>query len=148
VVETSRRKQCRRAEYICSRRRYNGIWANALRIAIEDMNEAVLQAVEEHALTPEAVEQVIALTERDELRDRRERLEAEGKDVERRIARLITVVEAGAGDVSSSARAPAARYGRRESVGRVAAFAASVRDAGSRRVAASARRSHRLHARG
>ena len=33
------------------------------------MNEAVLQAIEEHALTPEAIEQVVQLTERDEMRD-------------------------------------------------------------------------------
>ena len=32
------------------------------------MNEAVLQAIEEHALTPEAIEQVIRLTELDDVR--------------------------------------------------------------------------------
>jgi hypothetical protein len=34
-----------------------------------EMNEAVLQAVEEHALTPEAIEQVILLTQRDDVQD-------------------------------------------------------------------------------
>ena len=55
VVETSRRK--------------NGTCDNAVRIDVETMNEAVLQAIEEHAVTPEAIEQVVQLTERDEMRD-------------------------------------------------------------------------------
>ena len=33
------------------------------------MNEAILSAVEEHALTPEAIEQVILLSERADVRD-------------------------------------------------------------------------------
>ncbi len=44
---------------------------NALRIRVADMNEAVLQAIEEHALTPEAIEQVIQLSERDDVVDQR-----------------------------------------------------------------------------
>ena len=67
--------------------------ANALRIPVSEMNEAVLSAVEEHVFTPEAIEQVIALTERDELRERRDALHVEHKDVERRIARLTAILE-------------------------------------------------------
>jgi hypothetical protein len=37
-----------------------------LRIPAPDMNEAVLQAIEEHALTPEAIEQVVLLSERED----------------------------------------------------------------------------------
>ncbi len=66
------------------------------------MNEAVLQAIEEHALTPEAVEQVIQLTERDDARDQQMALTRERKDVEKRIKRLVAAVET-AGDVSSLA---------------------------------------------
>jgi len=56
---------------------------------VADMNEAVLQAVEEHALTPEAIELVILLSERDEAADRQATLARERKDVEKRIARLV-----------------------------------------------------------
>jgi hypothetical protein len=93
VVETSSRKNGRVAEYICSRRRHNSSCTNALRIPVAEMNEAVLQAVEQHVFTPEAIEQVIALTERDELRERQDLLRLEYKDVERRIARLTAVLE-------------------------------------------------------
>ena len=53
-----------------------------------EINEAVLQAIEEHALTPEAVERVIALTERDNLRERQDALERELATLERQIHRL------------------------------------------------------------
>jgi site-specific DNA recombinase len=93
VVETSTRKHGRVAEYVCARRRYNGTCRNGLRMPVAEMNEAILQMVEEHVFTPEAIEQVIALTERDELRERQDLLRAEAKDVERRIARLTAVLE-------------------------------------------------------
>ena len=64
------------------------------------MNEAVLQAIEQHALTPEAVEQVIALTERDDVRDIQMALTRERRDVAKRIDRLVKAVE-GAGDIAS-----------------------------------------------
>ena len=51
--------------YICNRRRGNGSCTNTHRIPVTEMNEAVLQAVEEHALTPNAIEQVIIRSERD-----------------------------------------------------------------------------------
>ena len=100
VVETSSRKRGRVPEYICYRHRANGACTNTLRMPVEDMNAAVLQAVEEHALTPEAVEQVIHLSERDDVAELQDRLERERKDVEKRIARLVTVIETG-GDAAS-----------------------------------------------
>ena len=42
------------------------------------MNKAVLQAIEQHALTPEAIEQVIALAERDDAREQYEMLVRNG----------------------------------------------------------------------
>ena len=70
IVETSSRKGSRAHEYVCARRRQNGSCANALRLAATVVNEAVLQAIEAHALTPEAVEAVIPVTERDDQRER------------------------------------------------------------------------------
>jgi site-specific DNA recombinase len=81
--------------YGCARRRNYGTCSNRLRIGVGEMNEAILSAVEEHALTPEAIEQVIALTEHDDLQEQRERLDRETKDVQRRIARLLEAIEAG-----------------------------------------------------
>jgi len=89
VVETSSRKAGRVSEYVCHRHRHNGSCSNALRVGIVEMNETVLQAVEAHALTAEAVEQVIALTERDDLRDRQEGLIRERDDLEKRVGRLV-----------------------------------------------------------
>jgi septal ring factor EnvC (AmiA/AmiB activator) len=66
------------------------------------MNEAVLAAMEQHALTPKAVEQVIQLTERDDAQDQQMALTRERREVEKRIARLVAAVET-AGDVTSLA---------------------------------------------
>jgi len=65
-----------------------------------DAHEAVLAAIEEHALTPEAIEQVIQLSERDDVREQQGRLEREEKDVAKRIKRLVEVIEGG-GDAPS-----------------------------------------------
>ena len=100
MVETSSRKRGRVAEYVCHRRRKNGACSNSLRIAVATLNEAVLDAIEEHALTPEAVEQVVQLTERDDVRDRQDALQRERKDVGRRIAWLVSAIETG-GDAPS-----------------------------------------------
>ena len=100
VVETSPRKRGRVPEYICYRHRANGACSNALRMPVEDMNEAVLQAVEEHALTPEAIEQVIHLSERDDVTELQDKLARERKDNEKRIARLVEVIATG-GDAAS-----------------------------------------------
>lgn len=93
VVETAGRGDHRLAAYTCRRYRHSPtraeleryvveparataiFCANALRIATEVMHEAVLQAVEEHVLIPEAVELVVQLSERDNHTDRREQLE-------------------------------------------------------------------------
>jgi len=50
-------------EQVCARRRMNGTCENALRMPMVEVDEAVLQAVEQHALTPEAIEGVIHLSE-------------------------------------------------------------------------------------
>ena len=100
VVETSSRKRGRVSEYVCHRRRKNGSCSNKLRVAVKTMNEAVLQAIEEHALTPEAVEQVVQLTERDDARDQEAALRRDLNDVEKRIARLVAAIETG-GDAAS-----------------------------------------------
>jgi DNA invertase Pin-like site-specific DNA recombinase len=95
IVETSPRKRGRIQEYLCSRRRYNGTCPNTLRIPAADLNHAVLRAIEEHALTPEAIEQVIHLSERDDVRDLQDKLARESKDIERRIERLVVAIETG-----------------------------------------------------
>jgi site-specific DNA recombinase len=103
VVEWSNNRKGRYAYYMCHRRRHHGSsCTNALRMPVSDVNEAVLQAIEQHALTPEAVEQVILLTERDDARGRQVALQRERKSVEKRIARLVAAVET-AGDVASLA---------------------------------------------
>jgi DNA invertase Pin-like site-specific DNA recombinase len=102
VVETSSRKRGRVPEYICYRRRATGSCANALRMPVEDMNEAVLQAVEAHALTPEAIEMVIHLSERDDVAELHAKLAHERKDIEKRIDRLMTAIETH-GDITSLA---------------------------------------------
>jgi hypothetical protein len=112
IVESSSRKRGRRFEYVCHRRRTNGSCTNTPRIAVEEMNEAVLQAVEEHALTAEAVEQVLNLTERDEEAEHLERLRREQADVERRIGRLVAAVEAGGAVASLVAKLREREAGR------------------------------------
>ncbi len=82
-------------EYVCHRHRHNGTCPNALRVPLADVNEAVLQAVEEHALTPEAVEQVVQMTERDDAQERQSRLAREGQEIERRVSRLVEAIETG-----------------------------------------------------
>ena len=89
---------------VCHRHRHNGTCPNALRQPVSEMNEAVLRAVEEHALTPEAVEHVIQLTERDDVREQQERIVREHKDVERRIKHVQNAVETGGDAVTLVAR--------------------------------------------
>ena len=72
IVETGPRKRGRVLEYLCYRHRTNGTCANALRMPVVDVNEAVLRAIEAHVLQPGIVEQVIQLSERDEVRERQE----------------------------------------------------------------------------
>lgn len=54
----------------------------------------MLQAIEEHALTPEAIESIIQLSERDDIADQKAALERERKDVEKRIANITAAIEA------------------------------------------------------
>jgi site-specific DNA recombinase len=102
VVETGGKKRGRKPEYICHRARATGSCTNKLRMSVAEMNEAVLQTIEAHALTPEAIEQVVLLSERDDAREQHGRLQRERQDVEKRIARLVTAVEL-ATDVTSLA---------------------------------------------
>jgi site-specific DNA recombinase len=102
VVEHSNKGSHQYAYYTCHRHRHFSGCTNALRMPLEDMNEAVLRAIEEHALTPEAVEQIIRLTERDDAREQQEALSRERRDIEKRIGRLVAAVET-AGDVASLA---------------------------------------------
>ena len=66
------------------------------------MNEAVLKAVEEHALTPEAVEQVLQLARRDDAQEHRDSLGRERKDCEKRINRLTNLIADSEGDAPSA----------------------------------------------
>jgi hypothetical protein len=59
------------------------------------MNEAVLQAVEEHALAPEAIELVISVSERDDVTDQKKTIDLERKDIAKHIARLTAAIETG-----------------------------------------------------
>jgi site-specific DNA recombinase len=99
IVETAPAKRGRVPEYVCFRHRANGTCDNTLRMPVADINDAVLQAIEEHALTPEAIEQVIHLTERDDVAERQTALARERRDLDKRIARLVAAVET-AGDVA------------------------------------------------
>jgi site-specific DNA recombinase len=101
IVESGGKKRGRRPEYICNRHRTNRSCKNALRVSCEEMDEVVLQAIEEHALTPEAINQVIQATERDDVKETQARLLRELADVEKRCTALMKVVEAGAGDVDT-----------------------------------------------
>jgi site-specific DNA recombinase len=94
VAESGGNKRGRVPEYICNRRRVMGECTNTLRIPVEDMNEAVLIAIEEHALTPEAIEQIIELSESDDARDGQKAVDRERKDVAKRIERLVAAIEA------------------------------------------------------
>ena len=102
VVEMVSRKRGRVPEYICYRRRTTGACTNTLRMPVVDMNEAVLEAIEEHALTPAAIEQVICLSERDDVTEIQANLAREQRDIAKRVARLVVAVET-AGDVAAFA---------------------------------------------
>ena len=63
---------------------------------VSEMNEAVLQAIEEHALTPEAAMQVILVTERDDQRERQDAIGRELADVSKKVIRLVDAIADGA----------------------------------------------------
>jgi hypothetical protein len=62
-------------------------------VAVSDVNEEVLIAIEEHLFTAEALEATILLTERDDVEDRQATLAREREDAERRISRLVAAIE-------------------------------------------------------
>src|SRR3954451_25109088 len=66
------------------------------------MNESVLEAIEEHALTPDAVEHVVMLSEQRISVDQRKVLEEQRTDVEKRIQRVVAAI-AGDDDVPAAA---------------------------------------------
>jgi site-specific DNA recombinase len=101
VVETSARKRGRVPEYLCHRRRAYGTCENTLRMPMDEVNEAVLRAVEEVVLTPEAIEQAVLLSERDDHDDRQRNLDLELAEVEKRIARLTEAIANGGGSVAA-----------------------------------------------
>lgn len=96
-VDKGGRPHQRRPVYICYQRHRSGEVGcrNTLRVPVDEMNEAVLQAIEEHALTPEAIDQVIQLSERDDVAEQQARLEREAKDVAKRIERLVEAIAGG-----------------------------------------------------
>ena len=102
VVETytQSKHKPRVPHYVCARRRSNGACANAIRLSLAEIHEAVLQTIEEHALTPEAIEQVIHHSERADVADQQQTLARERKSIDNRIARLIAAIETG-GDAAS-----------------------------------------------
>lgn len=95
VVETSARKNGRIAEYVCFRRRHSGRCSNGMRMPVDNLNEAILRAIEEHALTPEAIESVLLLSEREDVRDQQSILEHEREENAKKIARLVQLIETG-----------------------------------------------------
>jgi DNA invertase Pin-like site-specific DNA recombinase len=102
VVETyyTSKGKPRKAHYVCNRRRANGKCANSLRVPIEDMHEAVLCAIEEHALTPEAIEAVILASRQEGSAAVERSLKHELAELEKRIARLTDALAAG-GELAS-----------------------------------------------
>jgi Recombinase zinc beta ribbon domain len=95
VVEQSNNKKGRYSYYACHRRRHYGTCENGLRVSVAEVNEAVLQAMEEHVLTPEAIDAVIDLSQRDDVTDQQTKLDREGKDIEKRIKRIVAAIETG-----------------------------------------------------
>ena len=100
VVESGGHKRGRFPQYICHRHRTNGVCTNGVKVSVTEMNEAVLQAIEKHALTPEAIESVIQFSERDDVDDQRTLLDREAKDVAKRIDRITSAIAQGGEMVS------------------------------------------------
>jgi hypothetical protein len=95
--ESGGKKRGRVPEYICHRHRASATCTNALKISVTEMNEAVLQTIEAHALTPEAIEHVIQMTERDDVREQQVSLKQERKELERQIANIARALAEDAG---------------------------------------------------
>ena len=104
VVEQSNNKKGRYSYYVCLRRWHHGTCTNRLRVPVSEMNEEILQAIEEHALTPEAVEHVVQATERDDIDDLRTQLLLEQKGNDKRIKNLHEAIEVGGDAITLVAR--------------------------------------------
>ena len=89
---------------VLNRRRQNGTCTNRLHIPVDILNEGVLSAIEEHIFKPEAIETVITLSERDDIRDLQATLDKEAKDLTKRVARLVAIIEGGADSLSLVAK--------------------------------------------
>jgi hypothetical protein len=103
VAENANNKGFKRTYYGCQRHRHGGdtVCTNALRMPVEDVNEEVLRAIEEHILTPEAIDTVVTtLTKGSELRDEQQELRDELQDIEKKIGKYAAAVAA-APDVKS-----------------------------------------------
>jgi hypothetical protein len=100
IVETAPRKRGRVPEYACYRQRSQGTCTNGYRMAVLELNEAVLQAVEAHALTPEAIATVINLAAREDTADLKLTLVREQADNRQRRDRLADAI-AGASDLTT-----------------------------------------------
>jgi len=98
VVETYKhsKNKPRVPHYVCNRRRASGACLNTLRIPLDEMHEAVLTAIEEHALTPEAVEVLVLAMQRDAGHVAARSLSRELEEVEKRIGRLMDALVAAA----------------------------------------------------
>jgi len=70
-------------------------------MSVSVVDEAILRAVEDIALTPETVEFVIQLSERNDSAERQDALLRERADVEKRLAKLVQVLETTDGDVAT-----------------------------------------------
>ena len=104
VVEQSNNRKGRYSYYVCLRRWHHGTCTNRLRVPVSEMNEAILQAIEEHALTPEAVEYVVQATERDDVEDRELQLRREQENNDKRIKNLQAAIEVGGDAITLVAR--------------------------------------------
>jgi hypothetical protein len=71
-----------------------------VRISVTIVNEAVLHAIEEHVLTPKAVEAVVLLSEQHQNAQQQASLERERITVAKTIARVVAAIEQG-GDIPS-----------------------------------------------
>ena len=74
---------------------YLNFCPNDLRVPKAVMEEPVLQAIEEHVLVPERVEEFIQVTERDDVREKQAEVDRERQDIERRLRALTSALERG-----------------------------------------------------
>jgi hypothetical protein len=73
----------------------NGNCTNRLRMPADVMHEAVLTAIEEHALTVDAVASVLLAAQHDDTDTIRQRVETALADVDVNMARIVAAIESG-----------------------------------------------------